>query len=110
MGVVIAVIVDTVFIMLILVAMKLLKKVGTSGSWSVCHPFVILLLFGLQEPTYGGLSGLVFCYCCLFLDASSHLHKRPCPSVGLSVGPLVRPFVGNAFVEVDKKWIFPDSK
>ena len=34
------------------------------------------------------------------LDASSHLHKRVCPSVGplvhLSVGPSVRPSVGNA--------------
>ena len=25
-----------------------------------------------------------------FLDASSHLYKRPCPSVGPSVGPSVR--------------------
>ena len=30
----------------------------------------------------------------LFLDASSHLYKRVCPSVGPSVGPSVRPSVG----------------
>ena len=28
-----------------------------------------------------------------FLDASSQLYKRPCPSVGWSVRPLVRPSV-----------------
>ena len=38
-----------------------------------------------------------------FLDASSHLYNRTCPSVGPSVGPsvrrLVRPSVGDAFVK-----------
>ena len=29
----------------------------------------------------------------LYLDASSYLYKRPCPSVGLSVRSSVRPFV-----------------
>ena len=41
-----------------------------------------------------------------FLDASSHLYKRPCPSVRCSV----RLSVGNAFVQIDKKWPFTDSK
>merc|ERR1719259_1054259 len=29
-----------------------------------------------------------------FLDATTHLYKRSCPSVGPSVGPSVRPSVG----------------
>ena len=33
-----------------------------------------------------------------FLDASSHLYMRPCPSVRWSVGRLV----GNAFVQIDE--------
>ena len=43
---------------------------------------------------------------CIFLDASSHLYKRPCPSVGWLVGWSV----GNAFVQIDEKWPFTDSK
>ena len=39
----------------------------------------------------------------LFLDASSHLYKRVCPSVGPSVRPSVRrsvgPYVCHAFVK-----------
>ena len=46
----------------------------------------------------------------LFLDASSHLYKRPCPSVRWSVGPSVRWLVGNAFVQIDEKWPITDSK
>ncbi len=46
----------------------------------------------------------------VLLDAYSHLYKRPYPSVGRlvhwSVGPLVR----NAFVKIDEKWPFMDSK
>ena len=38
----------------------------------------------------------------LFLDASSHLCKRPCPSV--------RPLVGYAFVKIDETWPFVDYK
>ena len=34
-----------------------------------------------------------------FLDASSHLYKRVCPSVRRSVRPSVRPSVGHAFVK-----------
>ena len=41
-----------------------------------------------------------------FLDASSHLYKRPCPSVGWSLRPSVR----HAFVKIDEKWPFMDSK
>ena len=37
-----------------------------------------------------------------FLDASTHLYKRVCPSVGPSVGWLVAPSVGNAFVPTPK--------
>ena len=33
-----------------------------------------------------------------FLDASTHLYKRLCPSVGPSVRPLVRPWVRNPFL------------
>ena len=38
---------------------------------------------------------LFFCFLLtfLFLDASSHLYKRVCPSVGRSIGPSVRPSV-----------------
>ena len=32
-----------------------------------------------------------------FLDASSHLYMRSCPSVGWLVGPSVGPSVGNPF-------------
>ena len=39
----------------------------------------------------------------LFLDASSHLYKWLCPSVGPSVGPFVGPFVTNAFIK-SVKW------
>ena len=35
-----------------------------------------------------------------------HLYKRPCPSVR----PLVGQSIGNAFVKIDKKWTFTDSK
>ena len=35
----------------------------------------------------------------LFLDASSHLYMRVCPSVGPSVRPSVGPLVGHAFVK-----------
>ena len=45
-----------------------------------------------------------------FLDASSHLYKRPCPSVRWLVGWSVRPSVGYAFVKIDEKWPFMDSK
>ena len=37
-----------------------------------------------------------------FLDASTHLYKRVCPSVGRSVGPLV----GDAFFSIAKMKIF----
>ena len=43
-----------------------------------------------------------WCCCCFlllsFLDASSHLHKKVCPSVR----PSIRPFVYNAFFEPSK--------
>ena len=39
-----------------------------------------------------------------FLDASSHLYKRPCPSVGPLVGPSV------AFVNFDEITIFTNSE
>ena len=38
-----------------------------------------------------------------FLDASSHLYKRVCPSVGPSVGPSVRPSVTRYFLMM-RKW------
>ena len=42
----------------------------------------------------GGVAGacrtLIVAVSTRFLDASSHLYKRPCPSVGRSVRPLVR--------------------
>ena len=37
------------------------------------------------------------------LDASLHLYKRPCPSVGPLVRWSVGPSVGNAFVHIDEK-------
>ena len=37
--------------------------------------------------------------CFLFLDASSHLYNRVCPSVRPSVGRSVGPSVGDAIVE-----------
>ena len=45
-----------------------------------------------------------------FLVADTQLYKRLCPSVGPSVGPSVRPLVRNAFVKIDEKWSFMDSK
>ena len=47
---------------------------------------------------------------CLFLDASSHLYKRPCPSIGWLVRWSVSPSVRKAFVKIDEKWPFMDSK
>ena len=41
--------------------------------------------------------GLNRCVLSTFLDASSHLYKRPCPSVGWLVGWLVRPSVTLSF-------------
>ena len=38
----------------------------------------------------------------LFLDASTHLYKRVCPSVGPSVGPSVRPLV--------RRWVRPSVR
>ena len=49
---------------------------------------------------------IIFKYFVMFLDASSHLYKRVCPSVGRSVGPSVRPSVGNAFFLRLQKWRF----
>ena len=40
-----------------------------------------------------------------FLDASSHLYKRVCPSVGRSVGPSVR----NAFVKIAETGVMRDG-
>ena len=37
-----------------------------------------------------------------FLDASTHLYKRVCPSVGPSVGWFIRWSIRNAFVKVAK--------
>ena len=40
-------------------------------------------------------------------SASSHLYKRPCPTIGRRVGPAV----GNAFVKIDENgllWILND--
>ena len=48
----------------------------------------------------------------LSLDASSHLYKRPCPSVGRLVGPVrlsIRPSVTLSSKTV-KNDFFPDSK
>ena len=41
----------------------------------------------------------------LFLDASSHLYKRVCPSVRGSVGPSVRPSVTLLFRISENAWI-----
>ena len=65
---------------------QLLQQVR--GFWLISIAFSLLLLF---LPFFA-----------LFLDASSHLYKRPCPSVGLSVG--------HAFVKIDEKRPFMDSK
>ena len=47
----------------------------------------------------------------LFLDASSHLYKRVCPSVGPSVGPSVRPSVRPwRFRQNQRKSIFLSKK
>ena len=43
----------------------------------------------------------------LFLDASSHLYNRACPSDGPSVGRSVRPSVGDAFVKNKGNHCFP---
>ena len=49
----------------------------------------------------------------IFLDASSHLYKRVCPSVGPSVGPSVRPSVGpsvrDAFVKIAENGLMQDE-
>ena len=49
----------------------------------------------------------------LFLDASSHLYKRVCPSVGWSVGPSVRqsvgPSVDHAFVKIAENGVMQDE-
>ena len=42
----------------------------------------------------------------IFLVACTRLYKSLCRSVGWSV----RPSVGNAFVKIDEKWPFKDSK
>ena len=39
-----------------------------------------------------------------FLDASSHLYKRPCPSVGPLVGKSIGRFIRNALVKLGEKW------
>ena len=48
-----------------------------------------------------------------FLDASSHLYKRVCPSVRWSVRPsvrpLVRPLVRNAFVKIAENGVIQDG-
>ena len=46
----------------------------------------------------------------LFLDASTHLYKSSCPSVGPLVGPLVGPSVGYTFAQINEKRPFTDSK
>ena len=49
----------------------------------------------LKHPT-------IRCVLSTFLDASSHLYKRVCPSVRPSVRRSVRPSVRNAFVRSEK--------
>ena len=44
-----------------------------------------------------------------FLDASSHLYKRVCPSVGPTVRPLVRPSVHTAFVKIAENGVMQDG-
>merc|ERR1712228_199687 len=48
-----------------------------------------------------------------FLDASSHLYKRVCPSIRPSVGPpvrpSVRPSVRNAFVKIAENGVMQDE-
>ena len=51
----------------------------------------------MDDPTSNIVVIIVYFYRTDFLDASSHLYKRVCPSVGQSVGPSVDPSVGNAF-------------
>ena len=41
----------------------------------------------------------------MFLDASTHLYKRVCPSVGPSVRGSVGPWVRNAFFFISRKWL-----
>ena len=42
------------------------------------------------------------------LDASSHLYKRPCPSVFPLIGPSVGWSVRNTFVNFDERSMFTD--
>ena len=44
-----------------------------------------------------------------FLDASSHLYKRVCPSVGRSVRRSVRPSVRDAFVKIAENGLMQDE-
>ena len=53
-----------------------------------------------MSPPYD--SALIQILSLLFLDASSHLYNRGCPSVGPSVGPSVRPSVGGLVTLLSK--------
>ena len=82
------------------------SKVGSgpgSGSWR--HPDRFLPCYKLtqesQDPCSFGADSLFSCGLATLLEALS---------VRRSVGPLVRPSVGNAFVKIDEKWTYTDSK
>ena len=56
--------------------------------------------------SFSSLRTRTFDFFLLLLDATSHLYKRVCPSVGPSVGPSVRPSVGHAFVKIAENRAF----
>ena len=57
------------------------------------NPFFLLKNFDFQRETILKVSYTLETFHHFFLDASSHLYKRVCPSIGPSIGPSVRPSV-----------------
>ena len=58
----------------------------------ICFIFVIVPFYTLENDFLTTFYRLFHFF--LFLDASSHIYKMPCPSVGRSVGWLFGPSVG----------------
>ena len=67
--------------------------------------FFFMEIFCYFDHIFGGQMSIFLTERSIFLDASSHLYKRPCPSVGWLVRPLV-----SWSVKIDDKWPFTDSK
>ena len=73
------------------------KIVAISDRFSVCLHIDLIYASGCGHGAFKSWGKDMNCPLSPFLDASTHLYMRVCPSVGQSVGPSVRPSVPRFF-------------